>query len=79
MVLLVYPLKDLIPNSTAILSYKLLIKQFFSFFFLPSCETPIQTFVTSTNAKHIFLKCQPKIVLQKGKEIDCDLHKKYSK
>ena len=28
MVLLVYPLKDLIPNSTAILSYKFIMKQF---------------------------------------------------
>ena len=46
---------------------------------MPSCETPIQTFVTSTDAKHIILKCQPKIVLQKEKDIDCDLHKKYSK
>lgn len=28
MALLIYPLKDLIPNSSAVLSYKIIMKQF---------------------------------------------------
>ena len=58
MVLLVYPLKDSLPNSSAILSYKLKMQQF--------AHSNVRDF---NRCKANNSKCQPKIVLQKEKKL----------
>ena len=77
MVLLVYPLKVSLPNSSAILSYKLKMQQFSCPFYHHVKRPFKRPWLQQMQSKQF--KMPAKNCSAKGKKIDCDLHKEFSK